>query len=126
MQLGAQRLSIEDVLRVARGAEPVSITRTARSGMALGRQRLEELLARGERIYGVNTGIGGNAGVLLAPDQMELLQHNLMRELGCATGQPLPSDTVRAAMLLRIATFMSGASAVRPELVDALDRSSDS
>jgi phenylalanine ammonia-lyase len=51
---------------------------------------------------------------------MELLQHNLMRELGCATGQPLPSDTVRAAMLLRIATFMSGASAVRPELVDAL------
>jgi len=120
MELGARGLSIEDVVRVARGGEPVSIVAAARSRMALGRLRLEELLARGEPIYGVNTGIGGNAGISLAPDQMELLQHNLMRELGCATGQPLPPDAVRAAMLLRIATFLSGASAVRPELVDAL------
>src|SRR5580692_1347307 len=120
MELGAGRLSIEDVVRVAREAEPVSVGGAVRSRMALGRQRLEELLARGERIYGVNTGIGGNAGISLAPDQMELLQHNLMRELGCATGQPLPPDIVRAAILLRIATFLSGASAVRPELVDAL------
>jgi phenylalanine ammonia-lyase len=120
MELGARRLSIEDVVRVAREAEPISIAASARSRMALGRQRLEELLARGERIYGVNTGIGGNVGISLAPDQMELLQHNLMLELGCATGQPLPPDAVRAAMLLRIATFLSGASAVRPELVDAL------
>ena len=82
--------------------------------------RLEELLARGERIYGVNTGIGGNVGISLAPDQMELLQHNLMHELGCATGQPLPGDMVRASILLRIATFLGGASAVRTELVDKL------
>lgn len=120
MELGARKLSIEDVVRVARSAETVSIDEGARARMAMGRTRLEELLARGERIYGVNTGIGGNAGISPAPDQMELLQHNLMRELGCATGQPLPSDAVRAAMLLRIATFLSGASAVRPELVDAL------
>ncbi len=120
MELGAGRLTIEDVARVARAAEPVRIDAAARSRIALGRQRLDELLARGERIYGVNTGIGGNAGIALAPDEMELLQHNLMLELGCATGQPLPSDAVRAAILLRIATFLTGASAVRPELVEAL------
>ena len=33
---------------------------------------------------------------------------------------PLPADVVRAAMLLRVATFVTGASAVRAELVDAL------
>ena len=43
-----------------------------------------------------------------------------MRHLSCATGQPLPGDVVRAAMLLRIATFATGASAVRPELVETL------
>src|SRR5580693_8552925 len=120
MELGAKRLSIEDVVRIARHPEPVSVGESVRARMALGRKRLEDLLARGECIYGVNTGIGGNVGISLQPDQMELLQHNLMRELGCATGQPLPPDAVRAAMLLRIATFLSGASAVRPELVDAL------
>jgi histidine ammonia-lyase len=51
---------------------------------------------------------------------MDLLQHNIVRHLSCATGQPLPNDVVRAATLLRIATFLTGASAVRPELVDSL------
>ena len=51
---------------------------------------------------------------------METLQHNLVTYLGCATGAPLPTDVVRAAMLLRVATFVTGTSAVRNELVDAL------
>src|ERR1700761_7550307 len=113
--LGADPLTIANVARVARGSAIVRITGGAKTRIANGRRRLDELLARGERIYGVNTGIGGNVGISLAPDQMELLQHNLMRELGCATGQPLPSDVVRASILLRIVTFLSGASAVRPE-----------
>jgi phenylalanine ammonia-lyase len=78
------------------------------------------MLARGDRIYGVNTGVGGNVGISLRPDQMELMQHNLVRHLSCATGQPLTNDVVRAATLLRIATFLGGASAIRNELVDAL------
>ncbi|HEX3878933.1 MAG TPA: aromatic amino acid ammonia-lyase [Bryobacteraceae bacterium] len=120
MQLGDRKLTLEDVARVARRGEPVSISPAARARITQARRHLQELMASGERIYGVNTGIGGNAGIALSADQLEALQHNLMHELGCATGAPLPSDTVRAATLLRIATFVTGASAVRPELVDAL------
>lgn len=118
--LGADALSIEDVVRVAREGYEVRIAGGARSRIANGRARLLELLERGERIYGVNTGVGGNIGISLAPEQMELMQHNLVRHLSCATGAPLPNDVVRAATLLRLATFMGGASAVRNELVDAL------
>src|SRR5215831_741089 len=118
--LGADPLSIEDVLRVARDRAEVRLTGGARSRIANGRACLEELLARGERIYGVNTGVGGNVGISLAPEQMETLQHNLVTYLGCATGQPLPGDVVRAAMLLRLATFATGTSGVRNGLVDAL------
>lgn len=118
--LGAQALSIEDVARVARSGATVRLTGGARTRIANGRARLEELLARGERIYGVNTGVGGNIGISLEAGQMELLQHNLVRHLSCATGDPLPADVVRAAALLRLATFVTGTSAVRNELVDAL------
>jgi phenylalanine ammonia-lyase len=120
LELGARALTIEDVVCVAREGAAVRIADAARARMSLGRRRLEELLAKGERIYGVNTGVGGNAGISLEPDQVELLQQNLIRELSCATGQPLPADVVRAAGLLRVATFLSGASAVRVELADAL------
>jgi phenylalanine ammonia-lyase len=118
--LGIRPLAIEDVVLVARESSPIEIAAACRARIALGRARLEELLSRGERIYGVNTGIGGNVGISLAPDQMDLLQHNIILELSCATGRPLPDDVVRAAALLRIVTFLSGASAVREELVDAL------
>jgi phenylalanine ammonia-lyase len=113
-------LSIEDVARVAREGAQVRIGDAARARIARGRERLEELLAQGERIYGVNTGVGGNVGISLPPEKMDLLQLNLVRHLSCATGQPLPGDVVRAATLLRAATFATGASAVRPEVVDAL------
>jgi len=118
--LGADPLPVEAVVRVAREGAEVRLTGGARSRIAKGRAALDKLLAAGERIYGVNTGVGGNIGISLAPEQMDLLQHNLVRYLACATGAPLPADVVRAATLLRMVTFAGGASAVRNELVDAL------
>jgi phenylalanine ammonia-lyase len=120
LEVGNTPLSVEDVALVARQSAGVRLAEAARTRIARGRELLEAMLARGERIYGVNTGVGGNVGISLAPEEMELLQHNLVRYLICATGQPLPGDVVRAATLLRVATFATGASAVRPELVDAL------
>jgi hypothetical protein len=70
--LGAAPLSIEDVVRVARGGAEVRLTSGARTRIAKGRARLEELLARGERIYGVNTGVGGNVGISLAPARLAI------------------------------------------------------
>jgi len=120
IRIGEQPLSIEEVYAASTGQSTVELAEAARSRIGRGRAQLEKLLAAGERIYGVNTGVGGNIVFQLSPDQAELLQLNIMRHLSCATGQPLPSAMVRAAMLLRLATFATGCSAVRPELVDAL------
>jgi len=87
--------------------------------LGAGALRLEDV-ARGERIYGVNTGVGGNIGISLAPEQMEQMQANLVRHLACGAGQPLRRDVVRAATLLRVATFFPGTSAIRLETVEAL------
>ncbi|MGH9660993.1 MAG: aromatic amino acid lyase, partial [Bryobacteraceae bacterium] len=114
LRIGERPLTIEDV----ETAEAVEIAASARLRIALGREKLEALLARGARIYGVNTGVGGNIVFALDAGQSERLQHNLMRHLSCATGAPLPRAVVRVAMLLRIATFATGCSAVRPALVD--------
>jgi phenylalanine ammonia-lyase len=120
LELGAHPLHIEDVLRVARADARISIHSAARERISKGRAHLEALIAKGERIYGVNTGVGGNIGISLAPDQMETMQHNLVRHLACGSGQPLPRDVVRAATLLRVATFLTGASAVHVETVESL------
>lgn len=119
-EVGSRTLTLEDVAAIARGNARVTVAPTAMARIAKGRAALDAALTTGEHIYGVNTGVGGNIKFALAPDQAEMLQLNIMRHLSCATGQPLPDDVVRAATLLRIATFATGCSAVRPELVEAL------
>ena len=118
--LGSRSLAIEDVEEVARQEASVEFSEPALARIRLGRQRLEERLAAGDRIYGVNTGVGGNIKFSLNAAETEQFQYNLMNHLSCGTGAPLTRDVVRAAMLLRLATFATGTSAVRWELVEAL------
>jgi phenylalanine ammonia-lyase len=118
--LGPSPLTIEDVAEVARGRAAVHFSDASRGRIEQGRRWLEERLAGGDRIYGVNTGVGGNIKFFLDAEQTERFQHNLMNHLSCGTGAPLPQDVVRAAMLLRLATFSRGSSAVRWELVAGL------
>ena len=118
--LGVRPISIEDVEEVARRAARVEFAEPARARIRQGRVKLEERLAAGDRIYGVNTGVGGNIKFSLDAEQTERFQHNLMNHLSCGTGAPLPQDVVRAATLLRLATFSRGSSGVRWELAAAL------
>lgn len=122
IEVGGKALRLEDVIEVAVNRLPVTISPAGRERMRQGRAALEALLARGERVYGVNTGVGGNIGFSLTPEQAETLQHNLMRHLSCATGEPLPAAVVRAAVLLRVAVFATGCSGVRVDLAEALVR----
>jgi len=118
--LGDQPLTIKRAVETARAGGRVAFSEAAQARVRAGREHLVALLARGEKIYGVNTGVGGNITFALDPGQTEQLQHNIMRHLSCATGAPLPADVVRVAMLLRLATFATGCSGVRLELADAL------
>ncbi len=118
--IGDQPLTLNAVRRVARERAAALWAKGAQDRVAKGRAALDAMMLRGEQVYGVNTGVGSNIKFFLTEEQSELLQHNLLRQLSCATGQPLPEDVVRGAMLLRLATFATGCSAVRPLLCDAL------
>ena len=118
--LGECPISVEDVEQVARHSAGVEFSDSARARIAQGRRKLEERLAAGDHIYGVNTGVGGNITYSLDQQQTEQFQLNLMNHLSCGTGAPLPQDVVRAAMLLRLATFARGSSGVRWDLVAGL------
>jgi len=120
--IGSQPLTLEDVRAVGREGRTAEWSVAADARVRKSRAALEGMLAQGERIYGVNTGVGGNIKFELTGDEAETLQRNIMRHLSCATGSPLPGETVRAAMLLRLATFATGCSGVRPLLCDALLR----
>jgi len=121
LTLDGRTLTIGDVVRAARDSRVrVTLDPAARSELVRSRGLIEAAIASGQTIYGINTGFGKLANVRIAPDQLELLQVNLIRSHAAGVGSPLPSDVVRGLMLLRANVLLRPTSGVRPELVDAL------
>lgn len=118
--LTGEDLEIDDVVRVAREAEPVAIADEARSKVADSRADLEARIDDGEVIYGVNTGFGALAGESIPPEDVETLQVNLLRSHAFGVGEPAAEDEVRAMVLLRLNSLLNGNSGVRVRTISAL------
>src|SRR5436190_4105947 len=121
--LDGHSLTIADVAAVARQGTRVAIDAKALAAVAQSRQTVEAAVARGDTIYGVNTGFGKLAHVRIPPEQARQLQLNLIRSHASGVGDPLPTDAVRAMMLLRANVLVRGTSGVRaalPELIVAM------
>lgn len=111
------QLSIEDVVAVAARSERVEISPGLEEKMLPARRVIEDAVASGLTMYGVTTGFGGLANVRIPPEEAEALQRDIVRSHATAVGDPLPTEVVRAMMLLRARTFAFGISGVRPEIV---------
>src|SRR5258706_165782 len=124
--LDGKSLSIADVVAVARDHASVAIDPNALKAVAASRRAVEAAMSGGQTIYGVNTGFGKLAHVRIPPERARQLQLNLIRSHASGVGDPLPTDAVRAMMLLRANVLVRGTSGVRPALpellVDMLNR----
>jgi len=114
------RLTVADVADVAVRHRPIALAGDARARIDRARQVTDELLARGERVYGLTTGVGAlkrvSVGVVEQPhfNRLMLLSHRT------GTGPLVDEAVVRAAMLAQLAGFARGRSGVRVELADVL------
>src|ERR1700761_4385261 len=120
VELNGRSLSIDEVVRVARGGEPASISGSALGRMKVSRGKVEEALRSETAVYALNTGVGLLANVRLEADGIEQMQLNLVRSHCCGVGDPLPAEVVRAMMLIRANILAMGLSGIRPVVAERL------
>ena len=106
-------LTIEKLAAVSRKQVNIEFHKEVPGRVSASRDLLDSLLAQNEVIYGVNTGYGGNVRFLIPRSDLDAHQNNLLRFLCCGVGETLPSDVIRAAMLLRINALSKGFSAIK-------------
>jgi histidine ammonia-lyase len=81
---------------------------------------VDAAVADGRVVYGITTGFGALADVVIPPDRIRELQSNLVRSHAAGVGEPLPEADVRAILLLRANVLAAGCSGVRPEVIELL------
>ena len=83
---------------------------------------LRERIKGADAIYGVNTGFGKLASVRIEDDKLVELQRNLVRSHSAGFGAPLPENIVRLMMALKCLSLGRGASGVRIEVIQLLEK----
>jgi histidine ammonia-lyase len=81
---------------------------------------IEQILADGKTVYGVNTGFGKLSDVRIPADKLAQLQTNLVRSHAGGVGQPLSEAESRAMLLLRANVLAKGFSGCRAAVVELL------
>lgn len=120
LTIDGRNLTLDDVTDVALKRRPVELAEAAREKVAGTRRVIEDILASGQVVYGVNTGFGKLAEVKISPTQLGQLQLNLVRSHACGVGEPFPQEVVRAMLLLRANVLATGHAGCRPEVIESV------
>jgi len=121
LEITGDGLSVDDAERILQGrVERLTLAAAARNRVEKARRCLENLLATGAPIYGVNTGFGKLANQRINADEVLALQENLLRSHAVGMGALLSIGESRLALALRIQALAKGHSGVTPALIDML------
>ncbi|MEG4595031.1 aromatic amino acid ammonia-lyase [Microcoleus sp. F8_C2] len=120
--VGNRPLTINEVVSVARHGVQVHITDAPDilGGVQASYDYIQNAVESGQPIYGVTSGFGGMANVMISPECAGLLQNNLIWFLKSGAGKRLPLADIRAAMILRLNSHLQGASGIRLELIERM------
>lgn len=116
------RLTLEGLEAVAAGGRKAVLPVAALRRVKASRRVLEEAMASGGTIYGVNTGFGELASTRISMERLAQVQRNLVLSHACGVGEPLDPLEARAILFLRVNELSRGFSGVRPALVRHLAR----
>ena len=120
MRLVPGSLTLADLKSFAASSAALTLDPASRKRLDAGAESVRRIVAKGNPVYGINTGFGKLAQTHIAEAELELLQRNLVLSHSVGVGPLLGEDVVRLTMLLKVASLARGYSGVRAEVVDAL------
>ena len=137
-KLDGNNLSIARVVSIARHGTRFEVNNAILNSLEKSHHALQDSITSGDVIYGVNTGFGGSAHT--RTDKVDELQRGLLREFNSGIIVPsgyesdassvqdlhclnhMPVAWVRAGMLIRLNSLISGHSGVRRSIVERISQ----
>ncbi len=114
------RVTLAQWRDIFRGATP-TLDPACASVVAAATAAVERIVAKGEPVYGINTGFGKLASVRIPADDLEALQRNIVLSHCAGVGDDTPAAITRLMMALKLASLAQGASGIRPATLALLE-----
>ena len=118
--IGADRMTLQRVVELARGLSRPTLAPSARDRMQASADLIARLHAEGAHVYGVTTSVGHSVTTAIPPARSAEFSLNLLRMHGVGTGRVLEADESAAVLAIRLTSLAQGKSGVRPQVADLL------
>jgi histidine ammonia-lyase len=118
-----------ELVRIARAPiDPATLSPALRVGLSeeaiacvhASRAIVDDIVARGELVYGITTGFGAFKDRVIPAEELAQLQVNLVLSHCVGVGAPLAGEVVRAMLLCRAHTLSLGYSGIRLETLQLI------
>ncbi|XP_064457768.1 histidine ammonia-lyase-like isoform X2 [Ornithodoros turicata] len=127
MVLDGNNMTPDDLLELGKGKYKIQLSNESIEKVKKSRDMLEAILKDNKVAYGLNTGFGKFARVVIPDESLKELQENLVRSHSAGVGNPLSPEKTRMLLALRINVLSKGYSGISLEalnqLVDAFNAS---
>jgi histidine ammonia-lyase len=120
IQIEGRDLTLGQIEATARRFEKVNLSQDAESRILQSRSWVEQIIESEKPVYGINTGYGIFSDRRINKQDARKLARNLILSHSVGTGDPLPEEVVRAAILIRANTLAKGFSGARVLLIQRL------
>ena len=125
MTVGRAGVTFDDIVAVARFDARIELDPTALDEVRATRRIIDDLASDTAGHYGISTGFGALATTFIDSDRRSQLQQSLIRSHAAGSGPEVEREVVRALMLLRLSTLMTGRTGVRSQTAEAYARMLD-
>lgn len=114
------KLTLSVLKKIRQGTEKIQLCSATKAKIIASRQTVLDILAKGETVYGVNTGFGSFENKKISLAQCEQLQKNFLYAHAAGVGKLLSKEVTRLVLALKINALAQGYSGVRLELIETL------
>lgn len=111
-----QRVDPAQFAATLKGVSTLEVPDAVFARIRAARRHVDAKAAGAAPVYGLNTGLGGNLGHRIAPEDIPDFQQKLVDGRSVATGDTLPEETGRAILLARILSASQGRSGLSEEV----------
>jgi len=113
-------LDLQNLIDIGLKKATVSLSEEAKEKVITGRKVVDKIVSENKVVYGVTTGFGQFADVVIPKKDVEQLQYNLLRSHAAGVGDFFPEDIARMIMVLRVNVLAKGRSGISLEVLELL------
>ena len=120
LEINPGHLTLAQLRRVNSETVQISLNPDCLEKIEAATRTVQQVIAQGRTVYGVNTGFGLLANTHIPDEELKQLQRSIVLSHAAGVGELMNEATVRLLMVLKINSLSRGYSGIRLQVIQAL------